>query len=113
LKREVGKIWDDIKKPANLQKHSYSKFFNVELHTIRKLKPTNNVNFIEDVAALRKRLVDPTDPRYLFKEFDPNFNLPLHDLPIKNSTYQTRRNKFPALGVRQYVMRCFEQLSKD
>lgn len=29
LKREISKIWDGIKKPANLSRHSYTQFFNV------------------------------------------------------------------------------------
>lgn len=82
LNVEVSRIWDGIKKPANLERVSCDKFFKVELHAIRKFKPnTANTNFLEDIASLRKRLVDKTDPKYIMKNFDSKFNLPLNDLP--------------------------------
>ena len=70
-----------VTKPANLAKHPYTKFFQIELHTIRKFRPDKNANFLEDIAGLRKRMVDSTDPNYLFKQFEPDYNLPLCDLP--------------------------------
>lgn len=82
LNIEIAKIWDGIKKPENLGKHSCDKFFKVELHSLRKFKPgTPNTNFLEDIAALRRRLVDKNDPKYIMKNFDSKYNLPLNDLP--------------------------------
>lgn len=89
LKKEVGKIWDDIKKPANLSKHPYTKFFDIQLHTIRKYKPANTANFVEDVATLRRRMTDNTDPKYLFKMFEASYNLPLCDLPTLSKNVWT------------------------
>lgn len=111
LKKDISKIWDDIKKPANLSKHSYDRFFRVHLHTLRKYKKDNNANFLADIEELRKRLSDKTHPKYLFGEDDQKFNLPLGDLPVlsKNVWESIITNKelnLPGEKIQVSTMRC-------
>ncbi len=52
------------------------------MHSLRKNKPnTPNTAFLDDVKALRSRLVDPSNPKFIFQYFDSKYNLPLKDLP--------------------------------
>lgn len=91
----MNKEWEKIEKPDSFKKAGREKFFKLEVFSLRKFREDKPEKFIEDVAALRKCLIDPKDPNYMFSHNETSYNLPLEDLAVlsKNAWEAITSNK--------------------
>lgn len=92
LTETLLKIWDSLNKPEELLHFKFEDFFDLEFHTLRH-KIYQEVEFKEDVQKLGDKLVDHTNPDYLFK---PNYH---HNIPID--------------GWTMYSEQCWEQIDSN
>lgn len=79
LNDDMNNIWSGISKPAGHENTSFLDFFDLAYVCLAN-KNYEEAKFREDVAALRKRFTDPSDPDYVWSDAYER-GIPIDGLP--------------------------------